>query len=94
MLVHEAEEYVEVDLVVFATCHDLVDDRLKIFECLDVGNIRVHQRLAIQFPGVLLDILGHVKQALQVAQRVIGFSLVDLTVELTLAGTIHTSLID
>lgn len=64
LLVHKAEKYVQVDLVVFATCHDLVYDRLQVLECLNVRDVKLCQRLTVQLPRVLLDILGHVKQAL------------------------------
>ena len=42
---------------------------------------------------MLLDVLGHVEETLQVAQRVVCFGLVDHTVEPALASSIYAALV-
>ena len=42
---------------------------------------------------MLLDVLGHVEQALQVPQRIVRLALVELAVELTLAGAVSAALV-
>ena len=93
-MVHKAEKRVEVDLVVLAGLHDLIDEGLQVVECLNVGDVRFCQCLTVKLPWVLLDVLGHVKQALQVPKSVVRFPLVDLSVKLALACAIDTPLID
>jgi len=57
-------------------------------------DIRLGQAGVIIFARVLLNVLGHVEETLQIAQRIVGFALVNLTVETSLACSIHTALVN
>ena len=61
---------------------------------MDIWNIALSHLLSIKLSRVLLDIFWYVKQSLQIPQRVISFTLVDLTIEFAFACTIDASLID
>ena len=66
-LVHEAEESVEVNLVVLAASDYLIDNGLHVLENLDVRNITLRNRFSICLSWVLYDILWHIKKSLQVS---------------------------
>ena len=98
-LVHETEKRVEINLVVLAACDYLIHNCLQVIKGVDVRNVSLCHRLAFSHtrslnPWVLLNVLLHIKQTLKVSESVICLTLIDLTVELTLTGTICASLIN
>ena len=99
LLVHEAEEGVQIHLVVLAAGDHSVHDRLQVVEDGLVGNVFHGHCLSLVgahylFARVLLDILRHVEETLQIPQRVISLTLIDDTVQLALARSICASLVD
>lgn len=93
-LVHKAEESGQVDFVVLTLADNLIHAGLQVFENLQVWDLSLLCRRSVKFPGVLLHEFWHVKQSLKIPQSVICFTLIDSSIEFTLASSIDTSLID
>ena len=52
-----------------------------------------HRRRAVSFARMFLYEFGHVKETLEISERVVRLALVDFSVELAFAGPIYASLI-
>ena len=93
-LIHEAEERVKVNLIVLAAIDNLVHNLLEVIEDLNVGDVFLGHVMSVKLLRVLLDILRHIEEALQIPQRVVGLAFVDFAVKFTLACAISASGID
>ncbi len=97
-LVHEGEQFAEVNLVVLAASDNLVDECLEFVEDGRVWDLlsrpRFLRAIDARLTRVLLNELLHVKYALQVTQRVVCLLLVDSAVELSLACAVNAARIN
>lgn len=93
-LVHEAEKCVQIHLVILAARNYLVHDGLQVVEGAYVWNVLLRHELSIDLLRVLYNILGHIEETLEISQRVVSLTLVNLSIQFALAGTVSTSLVD
>ena len=87
--VHEAEQFIQVDLIVFGAVQGVVDQLLQLKEDFLVRHVAVFEFLFL-LRWVLALVFIHIEQTAKVPDGIVCLPFINLSLQLALACGVHT----